>query len=183
MGAPLPFHIMSETSKEELIALWRALCDDPLIAALPYKVETNERGQLLMSPARTTHSIQQARIAYLFASIAERKGIAGDAATESAVLTAGGIKVPDVAWLTPEDRHGSTTETLLTAAPAVCVEVLSPSNSAAEIAEKVTLYFAAGAREVWVCEEDGTMRFQVGGAAAQASAMFPEFPARIGDRA
>jgi Uma2 family endonuclease len=37
---------------------------------------------------------------------------------------------------------------LLTRAPEICIEILSPSNSAAEIAEKRVLYFDAGAAEV-----------------------------------
>jgi Uma2 family endonuclease len=33
-------------------------------------------------------------------------------------------------------------------------EILSPSNTAGEIDEKIALYFEAGAREVWICEQD-----------------------------
>ena len=35
----------------------------------------------------------------------------------------------------------------------------SPSNSAAEIAEKRVLYFDAGAAEVWICNRDGSFAF------------------------
>jgi hypothetical protein len=44
-------------------------------------------------------------------------------------------------------------------APEICVEVLSPSNSAAEINEKLALYFDAGATEVWICNLDGPCPF------------------------
>lgn len=40
-------------------------------------------------------------------------------------------------------------------APEVCVEVLSPSNTAPEMSEKVAAYLDAGAIEVWIVREDG----------------------------
>jgi Uma2 family endonuclease len=46
-----------------------------------------------------------------------------------------------------------------TQAPEICVEVLSPANSDAEIQEKTALYFDAGAREVWLCDLGGHMKF------------------------
>ena len=36
-------------------------------------------------------------------------------------------------------------------APEICIEVLSLSNSPAEMNEKRDLYFEAGAHEVWIC--------------------------------
>jgi Uma2 family endonuclease len=50
-------------------------------------------------------------------------------------------------------RHGS--ESAFRAGPDLCVEVLSPTNTRAEIGEKVAAYLAAGAREVWVVGDDG----------------------------
>lgn len=37
----------------------------------------------------------------------------------------------------------------LTMAPEICVEVISPENTCAEMAETKALYFAAGAGEFW----------------------------------
>jgi Uma2 family endonuclease len=45
----------------------------------------------------------------------------------------------------PIDARG-----LLQGAPELAVEVVSPSNSAAELARKRRLYFAAGAEQVWI---------------------------------
>ena len=44
-------------------------------------------------------------------------------------------------------------------APEICVEILSPSNSIAEIDQKRALYFDAGAGEVWICNPDGSVSF------------------------
>lgn len=45
---------------------------------------------------------------------------------------------------------GHRTETPLTRAPEICIEVVSPPNSVKELREKVDGYLAAGAEEVWL---------------------------------
>ena len=66
-------------------------------------------------------------------------------------------------------------------APEICVEVLSPSNTEAEIQEKRALYFDAGAAEVWICDESGTMSFfgLHNSKAMKASQLCPKFPKRV----
>lgn len=68
------------------------------------------------------------------------------------------------------------------AAPEICVEVLSPSNKRGEIEEKRRLYFEAGAREVWICERSGQIRFFLKAAPAKdagRSALCPDMPVKI----
>jgi Uma2 family endonuclease len=66
-------------------------------------------------------------------------------------------------------------------APEICVEVMSPGNTEAEIEEKMALYFDAGAREVWLCAQGGAMTFFSPGSARpmRASKIYPEFPKQI----
>lgn len=66
-------------------------------------------------------------------------------------------------------------------APEICVEVLSPANSKAEIAEKTELLFDAGAKEVWLCASTGEMSFFTAKSKKKAavSELCPNFPARI----
>lgn len=66
-------------------------------------------------------------------------------------------------------------------APEICVEVLSPANSDAEMREKTALYFDAGAEEVWICAESGAMTFFRSGEAAPVPVfeLCPEFPAQV----
>jgi hypothetical protein len=47
------------------------------------------------------------------------------------------------------------------------------------MAEKAALYFDAGAREVWLCEPDGTMRFHAPSGPLERSVLCPGFPVRI----
>jgi Uma2 family endonuclease len=46
-----------------------------------------------------------------------------------------------------------------TLAPEICVEIMSKSNTAAEMDEKRRLYRDIGADEVWIVETDGRIRF------------------------
>lgn len=64
------------------------------------------------------------------------------------------------------------------------MEVLTPSNTEAEIKEKKSLYFDAGAEEVWLCSQNGEMSFFHRGAPkpARTSKLCPEFPKKIGLR-
>ncbi len=41
----------------------------------------------------------------------------------------------------------------------ICVEIVSPSNSKGEMEEKIELYLAKGAREVWIVPEKGETEF------------------------
>ena len=42
-------------------------------------------------------------------------------------------------------------------APEICIEIVSLSNSRKEMKEKIELYLAKGALEVWICADDGTV--------------------------
>jgi hypothetical protein len=68
----------------------------------------------------------------------------GSGAGSLAISTPDGVKAIDVAWRAPERGQEADTETYLTRAPEICVEILSPSNTAGEIDEKIALYFEAG---------------------------------------
>jgi Uma2 family endonuclease len=98
--------------------------------------------------------------------------------TECPVSTPDGVKAIDVAWLAPERDQEADTETCLTRAPEVCVEILSPSNTAREIDEKIALYFEADASEVWICERDGTLKFHFSSPPEirKSSELCPQFP-------
>ncbi len=64
------------------------------------------------------------------------------------------------------------------------MEVLSARNTKKEIDEKKALYFDAGAREVWICDDTGRVRFfnDVASPASEKSRLCPKFPKRIAGR-
>ena len=129
--------------------------NDRALRDLPYKIELNIYGKIEMSPANNRHARLQGYLAGEFA----RQLSGGGVLTECPVLTRIGVKVPDVAWASSGffAKHGDTTP--FPEAPEICVEIVSPSNSDEELREKTQAYLAAGAGEVWVVHEDGSVRF------------------------
>ena len=82
----------------------------------------------------------------------------GTTITECSIETEIGVRVPDVAWASADfmARHGVTTP--FAGAPEICVEILSPSNTAPQMSEKAAAYLEAGASEVWLVSDDGGVR-------------------------
>ena len=143
---------MGHINPQEALALrWTELCNDPLVRDLPGKIELNAYGVIEMSPASNRHGINQAAIARALADQLPT----GTAMVECSISTTEGVRVPDVAWASTEfiARHGDTTP--FPAAPEICVEVRSPSNTDAEVAFKTRLFLEAGAVEVWIVSEAG----------------------------
>jgi Uma2 family endonuclease len=140
---------------EALIARWEELCRDPSLQDLPYKIELNAWGKAEMSPASVHHAWLQAALA------AEWKQQLRDgvALTECPVLTSIGVRVPDVAWASAHFMRQHRGLSPLPRAPELCAEIVSRSNVEAEITEKTRAYLAAGAEEVWLVAENGTIRF------------------------
>lgn len=161
----------------ETTTLWHHILDDAQLQELPYKVETNEHGQIVLSPHKPHHGILQTRISDLLRDHASRSGIR---AVEFAVETAKGVKVPDVIWVSDERfAELSGEEEASPVMPEIVVEVLSEDNMEAEIAEKRRLYLDEGAEEVWTCDEDGTMRFYDANGPRDRSALVSAFPSQV----
>lgn len=137
-------------SVEEQRQLWQRLCSDDTLNGLAYKIETDTWGGIQMSATQTKRSRMVRKVARL---IEEKLG--GEALTELAVITQEGVKVPDVAWCSPSFLETHWSEEVLTRAPEICVEVVSPSNSETELRIKTDLYLSLGAIEVWLVAEDG----------------------------
>lgn len=165
---------MAETTARKTGLSWEDLCRDPHLQDLPYKIETNEWGQIVMSPTFQWHGAHQAEIARLLSQHLE-----GRVVTESAIQTAKGTKVADVAWFSAERWEEVKDEFDASIAPEICVEVLSPTNAPGEMKEKKHLYFEAGAEEVWTCDGEGRIRFFTAEGERNASAMAPAFPKKV----
>ncbi|MGH9850631.1 MAG: Uma2 family endonuclease [Blastocatellia bacterium] len=134
---------------------WDEIINDPLLQDLPFKIETNKFGQILMSPATNKHGILQFDVGRKI----DRQKRKGTIITECSIETSDGVKVADVAWASDEfmAEHGEVTP--YPKAPEICVEVVSPSNSTQEIEHKIELYLAKGALEVWVVNNKREISF------------------------
>ena len=159
-------------SRAELRLRWEALDDDPMVAAIPCKIELNEKGVIEVSPPTTRHGFLQA---YVTRELARQRS-EGTTFTGCPVETDIGMRMPDVVWASAEfmSRHGTEKQFLV--APDLCVEVLSPTNTRPEMAAKTAAYLAAGAREVWLVGEDGVPEFHTSAGRVPASTLGFELP-------
>jgi len=163
---------MSTQTQSESGLSWKDVCEDPNLHDLPYKIETNDRGQIVMSPTYAWHG----RFAYKIAQTLEERRSDGVASVETAIRTTKGTKVADAVWCTA-DRWAQIKEADdAPVAPEICVEVRSPTNTDAEMAEKRSLYLEAGAEEVWICDSEGRLTFFDAEGERSASARVPDVP-------
>ncbi|NBC14172.1 MAG: Uma2 family endonuclease [Gammaproteobacteria bacterium] len=148
---------------------WADVLADPCLRDLPYKIELDGYGRIVMTPASNHHARAQSRLVRRL----DRTFTTGEVLSECSVATRDGVKVADVAWLSDDflARHGEATP--YPEAPELCVEILSPSNTAAEMAGKAALYLQAGAREVWLVDEAGHRTIH-GPDGVRETSVFPE---------
>src|SRR5947209_7508456 len=101
---------------------WSEVCNDRALLDLPYKIELDKNGKIIMSPAHKRHSKLQSRFQRLLAQMLPE----GDSLPECAVETAEGTKVPDVGWIS-DARWASMKpdEASCSIAPEICMEILS----------------------------------------------------------
>jgi Uma2 family endonuclease len=120
---------------------WAEVVDIPYFYNLPFKIELNRYGKIEMTPASNRHGRLQSHISTLL----ERKLKKGEVLIECSVQTTEGVKVTDVAWCSKPFIKKYHYETPYSHAPEICVEVVPPSNSKEEMANKTQLYLQAGA--------------------------------------
>ena len=121
---------------------WLEVLNDSSLKNRPYKIELNEYGQILMSPASNKRGFLQAEIAFFV-----RNNRHGKVLIACSIETGISVKVADVAWGTTDFFQRIGIDTPYRQAPVICVEITSPSNYQPEIKEKFRLYLDKGARE------------------------------------
>ncbi len=93
------------------------------------------------------------------------------------------IRKPDLAFMTAGRLRDMDLNDRIEGAPDLAVEIVSPSNSPADLALKVRQYLQAGARLVWVIypetrlvyvySTDGSFAYREGGHVLDAPTLFP----------
>jgi len=159
---------------------WAEVLHDAELAKLSQRIETNAYGQIVMSPPPSgSHSTRQYRIARELERLLGEQSL-----TECPVITQDGTKAIDAAWYSPQRFLEVRGQDAFEIAPEICVEVLSPSNTPAEMQNKRALYFDAGALECWQCDLEGHMTHYHRDQPEQpksASNLCPSFPGTISD--
>ena len=154
---------------------WEEVCKDQQLQNLPFKIELNKWGQIVMSPVRIKHSFYQGRIQRLLESLLQT----GEVMPECAIDTSDGVKVADVVWCSDERFDQIQDEVSASIAPEICIEVKSIGNTLEEMEFKKKLYFEAQAMEVWICNEQGEITFYNEQNELTQSLLVPYFPTQI----
>jgi Uma2 family endonuclease len=154
---------------------WEEVCELKELQDLPFKIELNKWGQIVMSPVKIKHSFYQGRIQRLLESLLN----IGEVMPECAINTSDGVKVADVVWCSDERFTQIEDEISASIAPEICIEVRSSSNTSEEMEFKKQLYLEAQAIEVWLCNEQGQMKFYNAQSELEQSFLVPDFPKEI----
>lgn len=114
------------------------------------------RGRVVREPPPAPeHGAVTARLAVRLGGFAERAGL-GIVITEAGFVLATDpdtVRAPDLSFVAKERIPApGTAGAYWRLAPDLAVEILSPSNTASEVQEKVLEYFGAGSRMVWVVD-------------------------------
>ena len=128
---------------------WADVMANPYRKDLPFKIELNRWGKIKMSPASNRHGMKQVA---LVKELTGRPG--GQSLVECSIQTTDGVRVAHVAWVSDAKLAAFGDATPYPQAPEICVEIMSPSNSWAEMHKKAALYLEAGAEQVWIVAED-----------------------------
>jgi Uma2 family endonuclease len=177
--ATLTVELPSQKSlTEQNLRRWAEVVSDSKLARLEERVETDRFGHIIMSPPPSArHGSHQFRIGALL----DQHMQDGRVVTECPISTADGVKAADVAWASPMRVRELGDNVCFPRAPEICVEILSPGNTEAEIRNKTALYFDAGAKEVWHCTDQGKMIFFRSGEIQPlgSSQICPDFPVQV----
>ena len=113
-------------------ARWEQVTADRSLADLPFKIETNYSGQLILTaPPSGEHSRRQGEIAFQLRSL-----LGGHALPECPISTIDGVRAADVGWYSESRFSRVQGQIAFEHAPEICVEVISPGNTESEMTHK-----------------------------------------------
>lgn len=154
---------------------WEEIASDAALQNLPYKIELNRWGQIVMSPASIPHVLFQNAIVDLLKGMLKD----GKALQEFPIRTKENVKAPDVVWVSDGLLETIKDQVASPVAPEICIEVMSPGNTREQMRTKMGLYFEAGAEEAWICGGDGRVEFYAPSGQMPHSLRAPAFPDKV----
>ena len=168
---------LSQSSERGSPMNWQEACENPILQNLPFKIELNEWGQIVMSPVKVYHSRYQGKIANLLGQclgevVVVEFAIELDESSDKTL-------VADVGWISQERFKPIDPDDASLIAPEICVEVVSASNTQRELLDKRLFYFGKGALEFWRCDREGKIRFFDPASEIKGSKLAPDFPKKI----
>lgn len=135
---------------------WQEIYSDSSLNDLPYKIESNEWGQIVMTPINPINN-RRSMILGLFMDVLPRDS--GQLICSCPIDTRKGVKVVDIAWMTSEFFAENIQQLTCASSPKLCIDVIILGIATDYYADKRELYFEGGAQEVWLCDEQGGLAF------------------------
>lgn len=157
---------------------WEEISADQSLDDLPYKIEQDRFGRIVMSPRPPFfHAALQVELGVQLRTLLPDWAVA----SECSIQTTEGVKVPDVVALPRQRTDPHWNSLCLPFAADICVEILSASNSPEEMDERRHQYASTGCREFWLCDQQGGMRFldAATGEELTRSRLCPAFPSQV----
>ncbi len=148
---------------------WDEVLNSPFLQDLPFKIELNGFGQIVMSPSSNKQGAIRSEIGFKIHRSKKR----GQIIFGCSITTSDGVRVADVAWASDKfiAEYGDITP--YPKASEICVEVIAPSNTKEEIEHKIELYLAKGALEVWVVNSDEEVTYYTHAGQIKKSKLVP----------
>ncbi len=112
--------------------------------------ELDEGELIVMSPGRPRHNRVRERIAHRLIHVVEERGLGEIFVETEFQLSPDTVRIPDVALVTADRVKQIDPDRPIEGAPALAIEVVSPTDLAEDLARKVDQYLAAGTQAVWV---------------------------------
>ena len=86
---------------------WNQVLEHPSLQNIPFKIELNEWGKIVMTPASNLHGNLQVKIAMKLMLLLKE----GEVSAEVSIQTSKNVKVADVAWASADfiSQHGFET--------------------------------------------------------------------------
>jgi len=112
--------------------------------------EMNEGELVTMTEPMPRHNRVRDRIARRLGIFVEERKL-GEVFLETGYqLTPETVRIPDVSFVSVDQAREIDPDRRIQGAPALVIEVVSPTDLAEELTQKVKQYLAAGAKAVWV---------------------------------
>jgi len=112
--------------------------------------ELNEGGLVTMTEPMPRHNRVRDRIARLAANFVEPRKLGEVFVKTGYQLTPETVRIPDVSFMPASRISDIDPDKRIQGAPALAIEVVSPTDLAEELKQKVKQYLAAGTKAVWV---------------------------------
>jgi len=154
---------------------WQQISKDDALQDLPYQIELNQWGQIILTPMGIKHGAYQFQIGQLLAQLSNQ----GQCVMNCALKTRLGTKIIDVAWFSPQRWQRVQDEIQCSQPPEIGVKIVAIDEMETVVQLKKQLYLEAGVEEVWVCDHRGQMSFHTLKGECHHSLFVYEFPQTV----